>query len=275
MPWGWWGRRSSRLCSTGCCWCCSCCWRGGRRWRWCAASAGGCSRSGGRPAAGSPLPARVCWTPGKRVGLVRRRRAGVGRSDRTEPNRTEPNRTGPPDQGWVCGRRRLRLRGAPLAALNRPRSGSGLQATIPTAPPGVAADTKPGQLGAHVQPPDGGETLLFSQAAPERPRDILPASDDGTNPDHVEQSYQRPRGGSPWPAVEQRDIQTTVSDTWAWVLRNLLAGRAVGVAQPVHAISVAHRVLSGLPATLLWCRCCWATRGCRRRSRTPTCRPTS
>ncbi len=164
MPWGWWGRRSSPLCSTGCC------------WRWCAASAGGCSRSGGRPAAGSPLPARVCWTPGKRVGLERRRRAGVGRSDRTEPNWT-----GPPDQGWVCGRRRLRLRGAPLAALNRPRSGSGLQATIPTAPPGGAADTKPGQLGAHVQPPDGGEALLFRQAAPERPRDILPASDNGTH----------------------------------------------------------------------------------------------
>ncbi len=55
-----------------------------------------------------------------------------------------------------------------------------------------------------------------------------------------------------------------------WLLR-----RAVGVAQPVHAISVAQPVLSYLSATFFWCQCCWARPGCRRRSRTPTCRPTS
>ncbi len=41
------------------------------------------------------------------------------------------------------------------------------------------------------------------------------------------------------------------------------------------ATSVAQPVLSYLSATFFWCQCCWARPGCRRRSRTPTCRPTS
>ncbi len=248
MPWGWWGRRSSRLCSTGCCWCCSCCWRGGRRWRWCAASAGGCSRSGGRPAAGSPLPARVCWTPGKRVGLVRRRRAGVGRSDRTEPNRTGPDhrtRAGSAvDDACGCAVPHWRLSTVPgLVAGSKPRSRRLRRASPPT-------------------PSRGNSALTSNRPTAARPccfrRRRLSAQETSFRLPIMEltrttwSSPTSARGaGVPGQPLSSVNIQTTVSATGLPLWQNSASARSWRAPQGCSAFSVPEWSLSEGFATLL------------------------